>query len=279
MKATEAQLLNLLKETSQFVIPIYQRRYSWGKPECRQLWDDILRAGSDDSIANHFIGFVVYIKESAFGVMKQPPVLIIDGQQRLTTVSLIIELLARKLGDSGQLPDGFLPGNLRKYYLLNPHEKGEYRYKLLLNQTDKQTLLSIIDWKNPMPEEPSLRIKANFDFFKKQVDALGDNFNPLYRGLAKLMVLDISLERDKDNPQRIFESINSTGRELSQVDLIRNFVLMELEPDHQTKLYNDHWRPMEITFGQKHDGKQFKSFMRHYLTAKTGEAPQGFQGL
>ena len=273
MKATEAQLLDFINKAPQFVIPIYERSYSWGKPECRQLWDDIMRTGKNDAIYNHFTGSIICIEKSAFGVMKQPPVLVIDGQQRLTTVSLIIEALARKLGDS-ELIDGFLSGNLRNYYLLNPHEKGERRYKLLLTQTDKQTLLSIIDRKNSMPAECSLRIKANFDFFKKQVDALGDNFKPLYRGLAKLMVLDILLNRAIDNPQRIFKGMNSTGRELSQADLIRNFLLMDLKPDHQTQLYNDHWQPMEITFGQEAYEKHFDGFMRHYLTAKTGKIPK-----
>ena len=230
MKATEAKLLDFLKKAPQFVIPVYQRTYSWAEPECHRLWDDILRAGSDDAIPTHFAGSIVYIEESAFGVMNQPPLLVIDGQQRLTTVSLIIEALARKLGNA-EFMDGFSAGNLRNYYLLNPHEKGERRYKLLLTQTDKQTLLSIIDQKSSMPAECSLRIKANFDFFKKQVNTLGDNFEPLCRGLAKLMVVDISLSRDHDNPQLIFESMNSTGRELSQADLIRNFILMGLEPE------------------------------------------------
>ena len=88
------------------------------------------------------------------------------------------------------------------------------------------------------------------------------------------MVVDISLSRDQDNPQLIFESMNSTGRELSQADLIRNFVLMGLEPAHQTRLYQDHWRPMELAFGQEAYGSHFDSFMRHYLTYRTEEIPK-----
>ena len=86
-------------------------------------------------------------------------------------------------------------------------------------------------------------------------------------------MVDIALSRDQDNPQLIFESMNSTGRELSQADLIRNYILMGLEPDHQTRLYEDHWRPMEVGFGQEGYGSHFDSFMRHYLTLKTGEIP------
>ena len=87
------------------------------------------------------------------------------------------------------------------------------------------------------------------------------------------MIVDISLNRDQDNPQLIFESLNSTGRELSQADLIRNFILMGLEPQLQTKLYEQYWRPMEVDFGQEAYATHFDSFMRHYLTVKTGEIP------
>ena len=273
MRAIETKLLDFLRKAPQFIIPIYQRTYSWAEPECLQLWDDILHVGRHDDIAAHFSGSIVYIEESTYGVTNQPPLLVIDGQQRLTTVSLIIEALARKLGNT-ELIDGFSADKLRNYYLFNPYENGERRYKLLLTQTDKQTLLSIIDREKPMPKDYSLRIKENFDFFENKINKLGDNLEPLCKGLVKLMVVEIALSRDNDNPQRIFESMNSTGRELSQADLIRNFILMDLEPSHQTQLYNNHWRPMEITFGQEAYGQHFDSFMRHYLTTKTGEIPK-----
>ena len=273
MKATEAKLLDFLKKSPQFVIPIYQRTYSWTEPECRQLWDDILRAGSNDQVNAHFIGSIVYIEKGLYQVSSQSPMLVIDGQQRLTTVSLIIEALARQLGDGAEPIDGFSAKKLRNYYLLNPLEDGERGYKLLLTQTDKQTLLSLLEQK-ALPDQHSLRLKENFEFFEKQVAALGDNLEPLCKGLAKLMVVDISLSRDQDNPQLIFESMNSTGRELSQADLIRNFILMGLEPDHQTRLYEDYWRPMELAFGQEAYGQHFDGFMRHYLTVKTDEIPK-----
>ena len=88
------------------------------------------------------------------------------------------------------------------------------------------------------------------------------------------MIVDVALNRDQDNPQLIFESMNSTGRELSQADLVRNFILMGLEPEHQTRLYEDHWRPMELEFGQEAYGSHFDGFMRHFLTLKTGEIPK-----
>lgn len=271
MKASEAQLLAFLKQSPQFVIPIYQRTYSWTERECLQLWNDVIRSGNDDSISGHFIGSVVYIAQGLSQVSNQSPLLVIDGQQRLTTATLMLEALVRHLGDSEPI-EGFSALKLRNYYLLNALEAGDKHFKLLLTQTDRESLIALVHQK-PVPVNHSLRINENFNFFMQQLKALGDNLVPLCRGLSKLLIVDIALDRNNDNPQLIFESMNSTGRELSQADLIRNFVLMGLEPDHQTALYVDHWRPMEVAFGQEAYGTHFDGFMRHYLTFKTGDIP------
>ena len=185
---------------------------------------------------------------------------------------LILEALARRVGD-GEPLDGFSAKKIRSYYLLNPLEEGERGFKLLLTQTDKQSLLALMQQK-PQPAEPSLRITENFAFFEERVRGIGADLTPLCKGLAKLMIVDISLSRDQDNPQLIFESMNSTGRALSQADLIRNFILMGLDNPQQTRLYEDHWRPMEVAFGQGAYDTHFDGFMRHYLTLKTnGEIP------
>ena len=272
MKAKETKLLKFLQNSSQFIIPIYQRTYSWTEQQCQQLWSDIIRAGSNDNIGGHFIGSVVYIEEGLYQVSSQSPLLVIDGQQRLTTVMLLLEALSRCLGDSEPL-EGFTVKKLRNYYLLNPEEDGERSYKLILTQTDKSSFLSLVTQK-PLPQDFSLRIKKNFEFFSTQIEKLGGNLEQLCRGLVKLMIVDIALSRDQDNPQLIFESMNSTGKALSQADLIRNFVLMGLEKNHQTELYYDHWRPMEVEFGQESYSDYFDSFMRHYLTVKTGDIPR-----
>src|SRR5687767_12278493 len=138
MKATEAKLLEFLKKSPQFVIPIYQRTYSWTERECRQLWDDILRTGNNDDVSAHFVGSIVYIEKSLYQVSSQDPLLVIDGQQRLTTVSLLIEALARSLGDTEPI-EGFSQRKLRNYYLVNPEEAGDRYYKLLLSQNDSTT--------------------------------------------------------------------------------------------------------------------------------------------
>lgn len=272
MKATEAKLLDFLSKSPQFIIPIYQRTYSWTEEQCQQLWDDIIRAGSDDEIGAHFIGSVVYIEKGLYQVSSQSPLLVIDGQQRITTAMLLLEALARHLGSSEPV-DGFSAKKIRHYYLLNPLEEGERGYKLILTDTDKDSLLALVNQK-PLPENYSHRIKENFNFFDKKLTKLEGDYEAVCRGLAKLIIVDIALNREQDNPQLIFESMNSTGRALSQADLIRNYILMGLEPEHQKTLYLDHWRPMEVEFGQKGYSEHFDSFMRHYLTVKTGEIPK-----
>ncbi|NLT38356.1 MAG: DUF262 domain-containing protein [Methanomassiliicoccus sp.] len=272
MKATEATLLGLLQKSPQFIIPIYQRTYSWTDKQCRQLWEDIIRAGSNDSISVHFIGSIVYVEQGLSQVTHQAPLLVIDGQQRLTTVSLLIEALAREVGDT-EPADGFSALKLRHYYLSNQLETGDRFYKLLLSQTDNSTLKAIIK-NTPLPPEPSLLVKQNFELFRELLAAQNGDLVPVCRGLAKLVVVDIALNRDQDNPQLIFESMNSTGKELSQADLIRNYILMGLEPKLQTHLYEEYWRPMELDFGQVAYGTQFDSFMRHFLTVKTGYIPR-----
>lgn len=271
MKAVEASLLKFLSNADQFEIPIFQRTYSWTRRECRQLWDDILRTGGTDTIQAHFIGSIVYIQADVHRVINPPPVQVIDGQQRLTTVMLILEALARSLGVSEPV-GGFSAKKVRERYLINPLEEGERSFKLLLTQTDKESLLALMR-QGPKPRESSVRIEENFGFFQEWIKDLGDDLEPLCKGLEKLMIVDIALTRGQENPQLIFESMNSTGLDLTQADLIRNFVLMGLDPRQQREIYEEHWRPMELDFGQETNSADFDGFMRHYLTVKMGEIP------
>lgn len=274
MKAIQANLLKFLKKSTQFVIPIYQRNYAWTPAQCLQLWNDLLRAGRNGALEAHFIGSIVYVENGAHQVMGSEALLVIDGQQRLTTCTLLIAALAGHFESHGidELFDMFSARKLRNYYLLNPDEAGERRFKLLLSETDKDTLLAILQ-SQPMPDASSARIAENHAMFQKLIEDHKDELPAICQGLAKLVIVDVSLDRSQDNPQLIFESMNSTGLELSQADLIRNFILMGLEPALQTELYKTHWRPMEKGFGQDAYATHFDAFMRDYLIAKTGEIP------
>ncbi len=271
MKATEANLLEFIKKSNQFSIPIYQRLYSWTEKECERLWDDIITTGSKD-IPSHFIGSIMYIEKGLYQISKPEPLLVIDGQQRLTTISLLLEALARQIGDNEI--QGFSAKKIRNYYLINTLETEVRKYKLLLSQNDRNTYISIIEQRE-YPKDFSVRIKDIFEYFTSKIDKLSENdIQNLCLGLLKLFIVDISLNRDHDNPQLIFESMNSTGKDLSQADLIRNFMLMRLDGETQKRLYEYYWRPMEVEFGQEAYSSYFDSFMRHYLTMKTGNIPK-----
>lgn len=272
MKATEAKLLDFLKKSPQFVIPIYQRTYSWEEKECRQLWEDVIRCGSNDAIVVHFVGSIVYIESGLSQVTHQSPLLVIDGQQRLTTVTLLLAALAKCIPPEGEPFEGFTQRKIKNYFLLNPEETGDRHFKLLLSQTDKATLTAIVGG-TEKPKETSIRVSENYELFVKLISESKIDLAIICKGISKLVVVDVALNRGQDNPQLIFESMNSTGKELSQADLIRNYILMGLEPILQTRLYEDYWRPIEVDFGQEAYSTHFDGFMRHYLTVKTGSIP------
>ncbi len=161
MKATEANLLKFLKKSPQFVIPIYQRNYSWTESQCRQLWTDLLRAGRLEKVTAHFIGSIVYVERGLSNVIQQEALLVIDGQQRLTTSFLLIAT-RQALREQGRrrVAETFSAKKLRNYYLLNTEEEGERHFKLLLSETDKETLLAILQ-ASPIPAESSTRINKN----------------------------------------------------------------------------------------------------------------------
>lgn len=275
MKATETQLIKFLDGTKQFIIPIYQRTYRWEQRHCQQLWDDIIHAAKNDKIFGHFIGSIVYIQKGLFHVTSPSQLLVIDGHQRLTTISLLLIAMSRKLKETG--PQGDISyEKIMNYYLINSIESGQLKYKLILTRNDKQTLISLLD-NTEIHEPSSRRILENFHFFEDQIRKSGIPMDVIFRGISKLILVDVALDRSQDNPQRIFESMNSTGLDLSQADLIRNYILMDRELQEQEKLYNNYWFPMEQSFGQEFSNDKysdlFNRFMRDYLTLKTREIP------
>lgn len=264
MKAQDLQFTRLLEGSKQFIIPIFQRTYSWEEAHCRQLWEDIIRIGSHAELNSHFIGSAVYIPEddTSAAISRW---LVIDGQQRITTITLLLLAFKNRL-ETEEVESPVVAKQVEDYYLKNPYGKGELAYKMLLTKTDKDTLIALIDGKRPT-ESLSHRIQENFELFTKwMADA---DLNTVWQGIQKLMIVDVRLQQGIDNPQMIFESMNSTGKALTQADLIRNFVLMGLEHDLQTRLYEDYWRPMEIEFGAEQYISDFDEFMRYYLVIHT----------
>lgn len=276
MKADDANLLEFLKKGTQFVVPIYQRVYSWEMAECERLWDDIVQAGRRDSIGGHFTGSIVYVEKDQGTRTSAEPDLIIDGQQRVTTVTLVLAALAARLEnlreDEQEPVDGFSPRKIRGLYLTNPLEDGERAFKLILSQGDKDALKTIIR-QAPIPADATSRVFTNYALFENKLADPAVDLVSVCIGLKKLIVVDVKLTRGVDQPQLVFEAMNSTGKQLSQADLIRNFVLMDLPPTNQSRLYECYWYPMEHAFTGVHEAR-FDEFVRHFLTLKTGSTPR-----
>ncbi|NHB29187.1 DUF262 domain-containing protein [Helicobacter pylori] len=264
MKADATTLLEFFEQnqTNQFVIPIYQRLYSWGKEQCKQLWDDIIKIGGNDKMNGHFIGSILYVLDG--NTHSNNPLLIIDGQQRLTTITLLFIALRNHSSDEVKRKE-------IESYLINNNKDGDKKFRLILSESDKDTLLFLIDKNKRKPSEPSVKIVENFELFEKWISENTDKLETIFKGLKKLMIVWISLEKGKDDPQLIFESMNSKGIELTQTDLIRNYIVMETEVEKQESFYNQYWRAMEEDF--KQNETLFNRFVRHYLTIKTGKIP------
>ncbi len=262
MKADATPLLKFIKDNqkNQLVIPIYQRVYSWEKEQCKELWDDIIKIGGDDKMDGHFIGSILYVLDGF--THSDNALLIIDGQQRLTTITLLLTALRDHWSDKRK--------EIEDHYLINSGKDGDKKFRLILSDSDKDTLLSLIDKNRRKPSEPSSKIMENFKLFEEWVSNT-NKLETIFKGLEKLMIVYIALEKEKYDPQLIFESMNSKGIELTQTDLIRNYIVMETEVEKQESFYNKYWRAMEEEFEQ--NKKLFDRFVRHYLTIKTREIP------
>ncbi|WQU77609.1 DUF262 and DUF1524 domain-containing protein [Helicobacter pylori] len=271
MKAGEVTLLEFFEQnqTNQFVIPIYQRLYSWEKEQCKQLWDDIIKTGENDQIEGHFIGSIVFVHDGIY-TPNHNELLIIDGQQRLTTITLLFIALRNHSSDEVKRKE-------IESYLINSNKDGDKKFRLILSESDKDTLLFLIDKNKRKPNEPSLKIMENFKLFEEWIRKNTDKLETIFKGLEKLMIVWIALKKGKDDPQLIFESMNSKGIELTQADLIRNYIIMETEVEKQEDFYNQYWRAMEENFKQSEKQSKredpFNKFVRHYLTIKTGKIP------
>lgn len=273
MQAQQNQLLPFLDGKKQFLIPIYQRTYSWTREQCEQLWNDIVRVASDDAMPAHFLGSIVYIQHGLYQAAGVPQLLLIDGQQRLTTLTLLLVALARVAQENATSTE-VSTDEIYDTYLINKYGKAEQRYKLLLSQSDKEALIQLIDYPEKVhASRPTNHLFDNYRFFEALLRQETTDLATVYAGISKLIFVDISLDKNYDNPQLIFESLNSTGIDLSQADLIRNYILMGLDNEEQSHIYTAYWYPIEHKFRNNGTGDQFDRFMRDYLTLKQGTIP------
>lgn len=270
MKANELQIVKFLKSPDvQFIIPIYQRNYDWTITECRELLKDIILV-VDEGRVSHFIGSIVFIHDGVYSTSNEvKELVIIDGQQRLTTINILIAALYRFAKDNLPTQES---ERLYNMFLVNQYVQKE-TYKLKLKQTDRNaTAFKAILLGNEKSISEYSNVKENYNFFRSEINA--DTFQTILEGLNRLIFVEISLERGKDDPQRIFESLNSTGLDLSQSDLIRNFILMDLPPADQDKIFESIWSPIEENAKDLVKRTSLVSdFIRDYLTLKNKKIP------
>lgn len=274
LQAGETTLNKLLNTSRQFIVPIFQRNYSWQKSQYEQLWFDILRASKFKEKQNHFIGSIVYI-DMGTPAGRPQQLLLIDGQQRLTTISILLCAIKDYVQKFNLETKLINLAKIKNQFLYNSDEIDEDRYKLLLNVQDKETYIKLIDNTIFTVNKPATNIIKCYEFFYERIEDFIKEYgqiDEIYAGIFKLSLVSISLDKDSDNPQMIFESMNSTGKDLSQTDLLRNYLLMDLTPEKQTRLYKTYWKPMEELFGEdiyKNDLNKFDYFIRDFLTLKS----------
>ncbi len=270
MKANETKVDKFLatNETT-FAIPVYQRNYDWTLFQCKQLLHDIIETGKNDKTNAHFIGSIVYVHDDVYTASGLTELTIIDGQQRLTTITLIYIALYRL---AKELDNQLLVNRIQKTYLINEFAPEEEKLKLKPTENNKEALRHILNSTDGEEFKGYSKIIENFDYFRSSINA--ENFEVIQRGLSKLIFVDIALDRQKDNPQRIFESLNSTGLELSQADLIRNYILMGLSRTNQDRIYKSYWEVIEKNAKDETLNKtRVSEFIRDYLTLKNKEIP------
>ncbi|MGN0463028.1 MAG: DUF262 domain-containing protein [Ruminococcus sp.] len=271
MDAQKGNIYQIFNGDKQFIIPVYQRYYSWDKEQCERLWNDIVNMQIKNK-SGHFVGSIVNIAEKAMptGVQKY---MIIDGQQRMTTLTLMLIALRNY---SIVHPDD-ISINFRRIdnvLLKNEYENGDERYKLLLTETDRNTLINLIERKPLTGVDENSRLLRNYQYFEDKINSLVLKPSEVYESIGKLQIVNITLDRAMDDPQAIFESLNSTGKELSESDLIRNHILMGLPNDEQTYIYEHYWRPMELLFEFDKQESVMDRFFRDYITMKLTKIPK-----
>lgn len=269
MKANELPITNFLQAPNvQFVIPVYQRNYDWTNNECKELINDII-AVEKYNRGTHFIGSIVFIHEGTYSTSEVKELVIIDGQQRLTTINIIYVALYRFAKDNDLRNEADMLLNM---FLTNQYVQHESS-KLKLKQTDNNSLAFKAIMNGTENEFNSYsNVIENFKFFQSVITK--DNFHTILNGLKRLIFVEISLERGKDDPQRIFESLNSTGLDLSQSDLIRNYILMDLDPKNQNRIFEQIWNPIEENARDLIKQKSVVSdYIRDYLTLRNKKIP------
>lgn len=262
MQGQAAKLIEYMDSSStQFVIPVYQRNYDWKQENCKQLFDDLVKIIKNNR-KSHFFGSIVAVHcDGSFKEFQ-----IIDGQQRLTTISLLF-LAMHNLIKTGfiKTDDSDLADQIYERFLVNKWQKNEKRLRLKPIKEDQNAFAMLFKDKEGYIPESNLTL--NYRFFCEQICKERISVDELFEAISKLEIINITLNNE-DNPQLIFESLNSTGLALSEGDKIRNFILMGLPTEEQNEYYERYWNPIELCTNY-----DVSAFIRDYLSVKQQAIP------
>ena len=261
MKANEKLLLRYLEGADKnFIIPVYQRNYDWKISHCKQLYDDLI-AISKNNYRTHFLGSIV----SIYSDDGNQEYLVIDGQQRLTTVSLLLLAIHNIIEEKHLDVDANLSNRIRDEYLINKYAPQDKKIRLKPVKYDNDAFERLFN-----NEEKILtsNITKNYCYFYERILNFEISIDELFKSISRLIIVDIELKKNEDDPQLIFESLNSTGLSLSQADLVRNYILMKESSENQNEIYEKYWNRIE-----NNTSFQTDSFLRNYLTFKLNTIP------
>lgn len=262
MKGSEAKLVSYMQGSDKrFIIPVYQRNYDWKTENCKQLYDDLVKVIQKQR-QSHFFGSIVSVHND--GTYNE--FLVIDGQQRLTTVSLLLLAMYNLMKDGIVTPSqNNLADKIYKTYLIDEWQEDETRIKLKPVKNDRHAFDCLFKDASEFVQESNLTINYNYFYTRIQKEEI--SVDELYSAITKLEIINITLNQE-DNPQLIFESLNSTGVALSEGDKIRNYILMGLPNDLQNDYYEKYWNKIEICTGYA-----VSLFIRDYLSVKQQAIP------
>jgi uncharacterized protein with ParB-like and HNH nuclease domain len=261
MKAKEKKFLHFLEGSDKhFVIPVYQRNYDWKKEQCKQLYDDLVEISKNNR--THFLGSIVSIYHDDG---EDREYLIIDGQQRLTTLSLLL-LAIYKFLEKDSIFTNIPKKQIRDEYLVNKYSQDDKKIRLKPAKNDKKAFLALFKDESDYIQETNITI--NYQYFSHRINKQEISVDELFLAIKQLVIVEIELKNGEDDPQLIFESLNSTGLDLTEADKVRNLVLMKEDSATQERFYSGYWNKIEINTNYNVSG-----FIRDYLTIKESTIP------
>lgn len=270
MQANPITFLDFISGVDKkFTIPVFQRNYDWREEHCKQLFTDICSMVSDSKRKFHFMGTIVYISNDEVDMIDFHEYVVIDGQQRITTVMLLLKAIHDSFKSMGDKENNKIAEKIYDHYLTNKYAESQNKLRLKPMLEDEKVFQLIMEDQFDFIDKKSTMFK-NYSLFRNLIN-LNNSITPrLLEGVKKLLIVYIGLKRGEDNAQLIFESLNSTGLDLTDADLIRNFVLMDKEPQVQEFLFKNYWMKIEKLL----TNQQISDFVRDYLTMKLNEIPK-----